>query len=185
MLPTLLLAQNTISFEKHNWKKNTMSGHLFQTEYPIETGYIMTDDFDYEDTDAKGLFYFGAGMKFGFKNSINRGIAIGPGIDWTNHKYFRLNLFVDLDFLYQISMDLPNGKLFNASMFSKFCFSKVLANVNGSPIQEYYFRFNVLQFQFGRIAFTMNYVKGMFRNKYVPYFADRGLNYSLSFIFKK
>jgi hypothetical protein len=184
-LPSSLLAQEPIEFEKHNWIKNTMSGHVWQIEYPIETGYVMTGDYDYESTGTPGVFYFGGGIKFGLKNNVNRGFAIGPGLDWTNNKYLRLNLFIDLDFLYQFKTDMGNGKNFSASMFTKFVISKVLANVEGTQIQEYYFRYNVMQFQIQRIAFSMNYTKGLFRNKYPPHFADKGLNFEIAYIFKK
>jgi hypothetical protein len=154
-------------------------------EYPIEMGYVMTGDYDYEDAMTKGVFYFGGGVKFGLKNYVNRGIAFGPGLDWTNNKYLRLNLFIDLDFLFQFSSDLGDGKKFSSSMFTKFVISKVLANVDGTAIQEYYFRYNVMQFQIQRWAFSMNYTKGLFRNKYPPHFADKGLNFEMAYIFKK
>lgn len=183
--PSILLAQEPISFEKHNWKKNTMSGHVWQKEFIGESGYINTSDYDYEDAFTKGVFYFGGGIKFGFKNQMNRGFSIGPGIDWTNNKYLRLNLLIDLDFLFQYSIDMGKGRNFTPSMFTKFSISKVFANVNGEPIQEYYFKFNIFQLQIGRIAFAMSASKGLFRNKYPPYFADKGSVYSLSYIFKK
>ena len=182
---TIAMAQEPISFERHNWKKNTMSGHVWQKEFIGESGYILTGDYDYENASTKGVFYIGGGVKFGFKNDINRGFSIGPGIDWTNNKYLRLNLLIDLDFLFQYSLDMGNGRSFTPSMFTKFSISKVFANVNGEPIQEYYFRFNIFQFQFGRIAFAMGASKGLFRNKYPPYFADKGLVYSLAYTIRK
>lgn len=183
--PVLLLAQDPIKFEKHNWKKNTMSGHVWQKDIQFESGYIMTGDYDYEDAMTKGVFYFGSGLKFGMKNEMNRGISIGPGIDWTSNNYLRLNLFLDLDFLFQYSIDMGKGRNFTPSMFTKFAFSKVLAQRNGEPVQEYYFKVNVFQLQIGRIAFAMSFSKGLFRNKYPPYFADKGSIYSLSYNLKR
>jgi hypothetical protein len=131
------------------------------------------------------MAHFGTGIKLGLKNGWNRGIAFGLGFDWTTHDYFRANILIDLDFLFQYSIDMGNGKKFSASCFTKFVLSKILVNVNGISVQEYYFRFNIMQFQFGHLAFSMGQSKGLFRKEYSPHFADKGLVYTFSYIFKK
>ncbi len=177
--------QEPIAFERHGLKYNTLAGHSWKFEIPIELGYTLTSDYEYESTDAKEPAYLGLGFKFALRNSEHRGVGLGMSLDYSTNKYFRLNAIFDLDFLYQIGMDMSEKTYFIASMFNKVVISKIIAKVDDSYVQEYYFRINVLQFQFNKIAFSMGFYKGLFRNKYYPYFADKGLNYSISYIFSK
>lgn len=177
--------QESIQFERYGLKYNTLAGHRWKFEIPIELGHTLTSDYEFESTDAKSPSYLGMGFKFILRNNSHRGIGLGMSLDYSTNKYFRLNTMIDLDFLYQIGMDMSERTYFIASMFNKIVISKIIANVNDVQIQEYYFRINIFQFQFNRIAFSMGFYKGLFRNKYYPYFADKGLNYSLFYILSK
>jgi hypothetical protein len=62
-------AQSEIPFEKHGIGKNMLTGHKLGYEIPFQLGHILTNDYDYEDTEAKNLSYLGAAAKITLKNA--------------------------------------------------------------------------------------------------------------------
>jgi hypothetical protein len=190
-LITPVLAQDSIAFKRHSFIQNTLTGHKWGIEIPIHFNFINTSDYDYEDTDAKNPFIFGTSFKLTLKNGWGRGIGIGVGLDYSTNGYLKINIPVDLDFLFAYSIPLSEGELgkkpmqFTISMLSKFVFSKLIANIDGKNIQEYYLRMNLMHFQFNRVAFSTGPTFGLFRNKYSPYFAEKGTWYSIAYIFNK
>jgi hypothetical protein len=190
-LTSPVLAQDSLAFKKHSFIQNTLTGHKWGLEIPIELSRISTSDFDYEGTDGINPNLIGVSIKATLKNDWGRGISFGVGIDYTTSNYFRLNIPLDLDFLIAYSLRLSPGELgkkstrFTVNMLSKFVFSKILATVDGVRIQEYYMRFNVFHMQFNRVAFSWGPTFGLFRKTYAPHFAEKGTWWSLSYIFNK
>jgi hypothetical protein len=180
--PIFGFSQSGIPFEKHGFSKNCVTGNKWGIEIPIQAAVLLTSDYDYEDTDAQGPFLLGVGIKGTLKNGWGRGVGLGFGADYSTNGYIKANILIDLDFLFTYSIPLEKMN-FTPSMFTKFELTKLIARVDNQAIQEYYLYFNILKFQFGSIAFEMGPSIGLFRNKYVPYFAEKGLNYRLSYIF--
>lgn len=178
-------AQEQIDFKRHKWTKNLITGNKIGYEIPIYVGKLSSSDYDYESTDAKGPVFFGVSFKGTLKNAWGRGLGLGIGADYTTNNYIRLNLLLDLDFLFHYSIDMGSGVKFTPSMFNKLEFHKVMAKENGMAIQEYYFSLNIMKFQFGPVALEYGFTSGLFRGKYVPYFADKGMYFKGSFIFSK
>lgn len=174
--------QEQIEFKKHTKLDNLVAGNKGGFELPVYIGGIMTSDYDYEDADEKGPLYFGISPKFTLKNGWGRGVGLGTGIDFSPRRYVRANLLIDLDFLFTYSIEVnEKGTKFTPSMFTKFEFSKLLAKSGGEWIKEYYLSVNIIKFQFGKVAFEWGVTRGLFRDQFVPYFADRGIYYKLSY----
>ena len=177
-------SQSNIPFEKHGFGKNSLAGNKWGIEVPIQSAYLWTSDYDYESTDAPNPFFFGTAVKATLKNGWGRGVGFGIGADYCTNGYIRANILLDLDFLFAYSIPLEKMN-FTPSMFTKFEFTKLMARVDNKPVQEYYLSFNIMKFQFGAIAFEYGPSIGLFRNKFTPHFAEKGMNYRLSYIFIK
>jgi hypothetical protein len=175
-------AQQSISFQKHSRFDNLLTGSKFGFELPVYIGRIATSDFEYEGTDAKKPNYIGFSPKITLKNGWGRGIGLGLGLDYATTGYFRANVLLDLDFLFNYAIPMnEEGLIFNPSMFTKFEFTKVLAKIDGSFINEYYLSVNIIKMQFGKIAFEWGITMGIMRDKFPPHFADKGNYYKLSY----
>ena len=170
-------------YKRHRFFENVLAGHKPVVDIPLEFSFVMAQDYNYNDVDEqKNIYMLSTGVKFGFRNKWDRGVAGGVGIDWCIGEYMRYSALLDLDFLFHYIIDIGNNKKFGGSFFSKWALSSVISE---KKINEYYLRINFLQLHFGNYTFSMSTNKGMFRRRFTPYFADQGLTYSVTYTFRK
>lgn len=162
---------------------NLLAGHQSTLEFPVEASFLLAGDYRFTDVDSQNnVGVLSAGMKWGLKNDLDRGIAAGFGMDWFIGEYWRYSLLLDLDFLFHMTTDIGDGKRFGGSFLSKWMLSSVISE---KRIKEYYLRVNFIQVHVSNFTVSMSLNRGIFRRKYPPYFGDQGLMYSLAYTFRK
>lgn len=187
--PTILLAQEPISFEKHGFRQNTLAGHKWSWEFPVEFrarfGGSSSTDFDYDTEDNIQPFYFGAGIKYALRNETDRGIAFGMGIDYATNNFLRYNLLFDFDFLFHFIAKIDGKRYIGESVFANYMFSTIVTNVDGKNVKEFYLTVNFLQIHFRNWSISGNLNRGILRKKYPPVVANQGPYMTLTYTFRQ
>ena len=187
--PTILLAQVPISFEKHGFRQNTLAGHKWGWEFPLEFrarfGGSTLMDFDYDSENNIQPFYFGAGVKYALRNETDRGIAFGMGIDYATNNFLRYNLLFDFDFLFHFVPKIGGKRDIGESAFANYMFSTIVTNVDGKNVKEFYLTVNFLQIHFRNWSISGNFNRGILRKKFPPLVADQGPYITLTYTFRQ
>jgi len=189
LLPTQIMAQEPLPFEKHGFRYNTLGGHKWGWEFPIEFrgrfGGSSSTDFDYDTEDKIQPFYIGAGVKYALRNETDRGIAFGMGIDYATNNFVRYNLLFDFDFLFHFIAKFDGKRYIGESVFANYMFSTIITNVDGKNVKEFYLTINFLQIHFRNWSISGNLNRGILRKKYPPVLANQGPYMTLTYTFRQ
>ena len=185
----LTFSQSDLRFEKHGFRKNTLAGHKWSWEFPLEFrsrfGGRTSTDFDYDSENNIQPFYIGAGVKYALRNETDRGVAFGMGIDYATNNFLRYNFLFDFDFLFHLVAKINNKRYIGESVLANYMFSTIITNVDSKNVKEFYLTINLLQIHVRNWSLSGNLNRGILRKKYPPVLANQGPYMTLTYTFRQ